>query len=44
MAVEAAGAEKVFTVNFDPADIGRRAQKIAIVPRAQPDPGATRRP
>lgn len=40
MAVEAARAEVILAVRLDPADGGRRAQKIGVVPRAQPDPGA----
>ena len=38
MAVAPACAKIVLAVHLDPADIGRRAQKIAVVPRAQPDP------
>jgi len=41
MAIEPARAEIILAVHFDPADIGRRAQKFAVMPRAQPDPGAT---
>jgi len=40
MAIEPARAQVVLAVHLDPADLGRRAQEIAVVARAQPDPGA----
>jgi len=39
VAIAPASAEIVLAVHLDPADIGRRAQKIAVMPRAQPDAG-----
>ena len=40
MAIEPARAEIILAVHLDPADPGRRAQKIRVVPRAQPDSGS----